>query len=157
MRHARAALIEQGKCVELTGATGLVASASSGRTLHSWAGVQLGKDSKETLLERVQNDKYATQRWQRVDTLFIDEISFVDGHLFDSLEHIASQLRRRRRFGSIQLVLCGDFLQLPPVRRASDPPCSFAFKSDAWKRCVDVVVQLRTVHRQHTDPNFVRC
>lgn len=156
MRHARAAVVAQGKHVEVTGATGLVASASGGRTLHSWAGVGLGQESKEVLLERVRKDQYATQRWQQVHSLFVDEVSFIDGHLFDALEYIASKLRCRPRFGGIQLVLCGDFLQLPPVRRASDPPSQFAFECDAWRRCVDVVVELRTVHRQHNDPEFVR-
>ena len=104
LRHARATLLAQGKRVELTGATGLVASALGGRTLHSWAGVQLGKGSKEALLELVRKDVHALRRWQQVDVLFIDEISFIDGRLFEALEYIASQVRSRVRFGGTQLV-----------------------------------------------------
>jgi ATP-dependent DNA helicase PIF1 len=156
LRHARATLLAQGKRLELTGATGLVASALGGRTLHSWAGVQLGKGSKEALLELVRKDVHALKRWQQVDVLFIDEISFIDGRLFKALEHIASQVRSRPRFGGIQLVLSGDFLQLPPVHHGSEPPCSFAFECDVWRQCVDAIAELGIVHRQHSDPGFVR-
>lgn len=156
MRRARVALQEQGKRIEVTGATGLVASSLGGRTLHSWAGVQLGKGSKESLLQLVRTDVYALKRWQQVEVLFIDEISFIDGRLFEALEYIASQVRGRPRFGGIQLVLSGDFLQLPPVHQGSEPSCPFAFECDAWTRCVDAVAELSIVHRQHADPAFVR-
>ena len=41
-------------------------------------------------------------------------VSMVDGELFDKLEWIACQVKNRPNFGGIQLVICGDFLQLPP-------------------------------------------
>ncbi len=41
----------------------------------------------------------------------------VDGELFDKLEEIGRILRNvKAPFGGIQLVLCGDFMQLPPGR-----------------------------------------
>jgi ATP-dependent DNA helicase PIF1 len=156
MRRVQTALREQSKNIEVTGATGLVASALGGRTLHSWAGVKLGKGSKESLLDLVRKDAHALKRWNHVHVLFIDEISFIDGRLFEALEFIASQLRGRPRFGGIQLVVSGDFLQLPPVHHAQEPPCPFAFECGAWRLCIDAVAELGIVHRQHTDPGFVR-
>jgi ATP-dependent DNA helicase PIF1 len=39
----------------------------------------------------------------------------VDGNFFDTLEEMARILRNvNAPFGGIQLVLCGDFMQLPP-------------------------------------------
>jgi ATP-dependent DNA helicase PIF1 len=52
--------------------------------------------------------------------LIIDEISMLSGQLFDLLERIAREIRKNEGgivqiFGGIQVICCGDFLQLPPV------------------------------------------
>ena len=57
-------------------------------------------------------------------------------------------------FGGIQLVLCGDFYQLPPV--GVDHSTCFAFESKVWKRAVTRTFQLTHVYRQR-DPTFVQC
>ena len=42
----------------------------------------------------------------------------VDADFFDKMDAVARMLRKNRQpFGGIQLILCGDFLQLPPVAR----------------------------------------
>ena len=43
-------------------------------------------------------------------------------------------------FGGIQLILCGDFFQLPPVNEPS-----FAFESEVWDECVQEYVELKQV------------
>ena len=50
--------------------------------------------------------------------LVIDEISMLDGRLLDKLDSLARNVRSRpaEPFGGIQLILAGDFFQLPPVR-----------------------------------------
>ena len=48
--------------------------------------------------------------------LIIDEVSMVDGLYFQLVEALARYVREdQRSFGGIQLVVAGDFLQLPPV------------------------------------------
>jgi ATP-dependent DNA helicase PIF1 len=49
------------------------------------------------------------------------QVSMVDGSLFENLEAIARHMRRSKEpFGGLQLVLSGDFHQLPPVARGRD-------------------------------------
>lgn len=57
-----------------------------------------------------------------------------------------------RPFGGIQLVLCGDFFQLPPVTRSGET-CRLCFESEAWSSAVQATVVLRRVFRQ-TDGAF---
>jgi ATP-dependent DNA helicase PIF1 len=55
----------------------------------------------------------------------------------------------------MQLILCGDFLQLPPVTKEADQrEIRFCFQSPAWERCVTVSFELTEVHRQ-SDPVFI--
>ncbi|KAK7064560.1 P-loop containing nucleoside triphosphate hydrolase protein [Favolaschia claudopus] len=82
----------------------------------------------------------------------------VDGQLFDKLEEIARILRRNDApFGGIQLVLSGDFFQLPPVpNRNGDEiiPPTFAFDARTWNTCIDRPMILNRVFRQK-DQTFV--
>lgn len=93
----------------------------------------------------------------------------VDGEFFDKLEAVARYIRRNDRpFGGIQLILCGDFLQLPPVTKTSfdnrgggfdlapaTPSKRFCFQSDAWSKVIEISYELKIVHRQK-DAEFVR-
>jgi ATP-dependent DNA helicase PIF1 len=71
----------------------------------------------------------------------------VDGGLFDKLAGIAQKLCKHpdRPFGGIQLVLTGDFFQLPPVSRGT---ATFAFEAKSWKSSIDYTVNLTQVFRQ---------
>lgn len=76
----------------------------------------------------------------------------VDAVLFDKLEAVAKDIRRNTRaFGGIQLVLTGDFYQLPPV----DSAPKFAFEANSWNRVVTKQIELKKVFRQ-TDMTFVK-
>jgi ATP-dependent DNA helicase PIF1 len=103
----------------------------------------------------------------------------VDGHLFEKITEIATRLRKKtdRPFGGIQvgpvllivsvndvndavqLVVTGDFFQLPPVTKGKEQPF-FAFECDAWKACIEHTVTLTQVFRQKDDstyfPSYVR-
>jgi len=74
----------------------------------------------------------------------------IDGHFWDKLEAIARgvmaagptkkmQDRADRPFGGIQLILCGDFFQLPPVG-VSNNAASFLFEAKSWSRVLDDTV-----------------
>jgi len=78
----------------------------------------------------------------------------VDGRFFEKLEALAREVRGcDRPFGGIQLILSGDFLQLPPVTKRGEKRV-FAFQTEAWSRCQLVPVELTEVRRQ-TDVQFV--
>jgi ATP-dependent DNA helicase PIF1 len=141
----------------ITATTGLAALNVGGTTIHSFSGVGLGEDPVERLIGMIRGREEVRDRWTRCKTLVIDEVSMLHGALFDKLERIACEIRHNSApFGGIQLVLCGDFFQLPPVMRGrSDGFVDFCFLSKAWKRCVTVEIEMNTVYRQ-TDADMVR-
>ena len=134
--------------VAVTASTGLAACNVGGVTLHSFAGIGLGKESVPELVKKVKRNAKAKQRWVRTKVLIVDEISMVDGDLFDKLEAIARAIRNNGRpFGGIQLVITGDFFQLPPVPdygRIS----KFSFDAATWNTSIEHTIGLTQVFRQ---------
>lgn len=89
----------------------------------------------------------------RTKVLVVDEISMVDGELFDKLEEIARKIRNNGRpFGGIQLVVTGDFFQLPPVPD-KNKEARFAFDAKTWNTSIQHTILLNHVFRQK-DPEF---
>lgn len=140
---------------------------SGGVTLHSFAGIGSGDATLKRCYDLASRLSTALV-WRRCKTLIIDEVSMVDGEFFDKLESVARYVRRNERpFGGIQLILCGDFLQLPPVTKSqSNYPKDgiaataasskrFCFQSDAWQKVIELSYELKIVHRQK-DAEFVR-
>ncbi|CAK5279932.1 unnamed protein product [Mycena citricolor] len=141
--------------VGVTASTGIAAINIGGSTINSWAGIGLGKLPVEKLIGPLMwQPKYAQAktRWLNAETLIIDEVSMIDGTLLDKLEAIARAIKQNDKpFGGIQVVLCGDFFQLPPVPDTVDgKPIlpTFAFDSAAWSKCIDKPVILTQVFRQ---------
>jgi len=139
--------------VAVTASTGIAASHIGGQTIHSWAGIGLGKGNQEKLLEKVLGNAAAIKRWQSASALVLDEVSMLDGKLFGALDVIARAARASasRPFGGLQLILVGDFFQLPPVSLGY---AGFAFESSAWDACGIEVCILREQMRQGDDSNF---
>ena len=88
-------------------------------------------------------------RWRETDCLIIDEVSMLCSGLFDRLEFIARTLRGRQQFfGGIQLILCGDFFQLPPPMKWV---WGWAFEAVCWTAKNLMMFELTTVYRQHEE------
>ena len=140
--------------VAVTASTGLAACNVGGVTLHSFAGIGLGKEAVPELVKKIKRSQKAKARWLRTKVLIIDEISMVDGDLFDKLESIARAIRNNGRpFGGIQLVITGDFFQLPPVPdygRIS----KFSFDAATWNTSVEHTIGLTQVFRQKDPGSF---
>lgn len=133
------------KKIAVTASTGVAAVLISGITLHSWAGIGLGKKPVSSLVREIENDKYKKKRWLETEMLIIDEISLISPILFDKLECIARHVRKNcLPFGGIQLVISGDWLQLPNMDGDN-----YAFESKAWEKCIDDIVYLTEIKRQH--------
>ncbi|XP_017047634.1 ATP-dependent DNA helicase PIF1 [Drosophila ficusphila] len=145
-----------------TASTGVAACLIGGTTLHAFAGIGGGDATMQRCLELASRPNSA-QTWRKCKRLIIDEISMVDGQFFEKIEAVARHIRRNDRpFGGIQLILCGDFLQLPPVTKSdfgaaasSGSQRRFCFQSSAWETCIQCVYELKQVHRQ-SDPEFVK-
>jgi ATP-dependent DNA helicase PIF1 len=138
--------------IAVTSTTGTSAILINGSTLHSYLGIGLGTGDIEFLYLNIKNKSYILSRWLSLNTLIIDEVSMLDPNLFDKLENLARVIRKNDLpFGGIQLILTGDFLQLPVVN--SD---KFCFESKSWNKCVDHVVYLNDNFRQD-DIEFQTC
>lgn len=141
--------------VAVTASTGLASCILEGQTLHSWAGIGLGKEPAPELVKKVKRNMKSRQRWQRTKVLIIDEISMVDGQLFDKLEQVARTIRNNGRpFGGIQLVFTGDFFQLPPVPDRNTE-AKFVFEASNWGTCIQHTILLTHVFRQK-DEEFAK-
>lgn len=157
--------------VAVTASTGLAACNIGGMTLHSFGGIGLGEDTVLKLVEKIRRNRKANKRWKQTKVLIIDEISMIDGDLFDKLEQVAKIIRKSDQpFGGIQIVMTGDFYQLPPVFKP--PPAvaqtefaagnngfqveateegKFSFEANSWTTVIDTTVELKQVFRQKDD------
>jgi len=142
--------------VAVTASTGLAACNIGGVTLHSFAGIGLGKESVTDLMKKIRRSRKTLDRWRSIKVLVIDEISMIDGGLFDKLDSIAKLSRRNDKpFGGIQVIVCGDFFQLPPVSKKDEEPATFCFDSKSWKECIKLTITLEQVFRQKGDMDFI--
>ena len=139
--------------VAVTASTGFAACNIGGITLHSFSGIGLGKEDAATLVKKVRRNPVAKQRWLKTKVLIIDEVSMVDGDLFDKLSQIGRQIRANSRpWGGLQLIITGDFFQLPPVPEGGRD-AKFAFDATTWNTSIDHTIGLTQVFRQR-DPVF---
>lgn len=149
---------QERKRVDVTALTGCAALllGQKAKTLHSWAGVGLAKGTAEILIATIQKMAYAKRRWITAKLLIIDEISMMTPELFEKLDSIGRALRNPAQpWGGIQLVVCGDFFQLPPVNKGWDSGKTprFVFDSPAWTAAGFQPVLLSKIERQ-TDAAF---
>lgn len=130
----------------LTATTGIAAVNIGGRTYHSWSGMGLGKETVDELVEKVLKSRWCeAQRAtiKRTKHLIIDEISMMGADHFVKLDQICRAIRQSDEpFGGIQLIMFGDFLQLPPVKD------EYVFTSPLWDYLLPAVIVLTTIHRQ---------
>ncbi len=147
--------------IYVTATTGLAATQIGGSTLHSFAGIGLGKEPVEELIQRVQSKAIARKRWNTCHALVLDEISMLDATLFEKLDRISRVIRNRPRepFGGIQLIATGDFFQLPPIGDTENGvEGRYAFEASCWNAIFPVAQgcqqSLTKIHRQQ-DPTFV--
>lgn len=140
------------KKLAITSTTGTSALLLNGTTVHSFLGIGLGKEKVSILADRIIKSTYLKNRWCQVECLIIDEISMMHPDLFDKIEQLARTIRKSDvPFGGIQLVLSGDFLQLPCIGTMN-----FCFEAKSWNKCVTNVVCLDEIIRQG-DKKFQKC
>ena len=139
------------KTIGVTASTGLAAFLLQGRTVHSFLGIGLATKNAETLALHVQKRLKETYlKLQKLDILIIDEISMIDAELFTKISEFLCIIRgvHNQPFGGLQLILTGDFCQLPPVNG------KYCFQSDIWKALdIDIVI-LEELTRQSDDKVF---
>ncbi len=131
----------------LTGCAAILLGHGS-KTLHSWAGIGLGKGTISEIVKGIRSNRRAAINWLTTNLLIIDEISMMPADLFDKLNEVAKVMRKSSApFGGLQILLVGDFYQLPPIADGLED-AKFAFESAAWPSVINETVILTHVHRQ---------
>lgn len=131
----------------ITAPTGIAAYNINGKTLNSFLGIGLGKDTAELMYSKVNYG--IKKKLKKLEVLIIDEISMLNSELFDKISLYLSLIKNNTLlFGGIQLILIGDFFQLQPITG------DFCFTSDLWNDCKFNIIQLTTIIRQQNDPLF---
>lgn len=134
----------------VTASTGAAAILVNGITIHRWSGCGVFGASAEVLAKQILDDpkkKIPNVNWTTTKVLIIDEISMIDGSVFDKLEYVARMVRKNPRpFGGMQVVICGDFAQLPPVK----PEGGYCFQAKSWEKVITFhnMIELTEVIRQ---------
>jgi hypothetical protein len=138
--------------VAVTASTGIAATHLSGQTIHSWCGFGTKEALTEADLEVIRSDRRLRSAIGKARVLIIDEISMLHSRQLDMVDRITKMVRGGDDpFGGLQVVLCGDFFQLPPVTKGVDPQ-KFAYLSQAWQTGNFTVCYLHEQHRQLSDP-----
>lgn len=149
------AFSEAGRSLAITATTGCAALllGHGAKTIYSWASIGLAKEPVAKLVNFIRRGGKGLRRWLTTDALIIDEVSMMTPELFEKLDAIGKAVRMNSKpFGGIQLILVGDFFQLPPVY-SDGQETKFMFESPLWKETIQQTIELTQIMRQ-SDPVF---
>ena len=150
----------------VTASTGIAATHVNGYTIHSWSGIGVKRSLSRSDVSRIESNKRVANRIRSAHVLVIDEISMLSAQTFALAETACRMVRGSvEPFGGLQVVLVGDFFQLPPVvtreeaeekgheriifEDGEDAARSvFAFNAPAWRSLGLTVCYLSEQHRQ---------
>lgn len=148
---------KSGKNVYVTATTGIASSHyTDASTIHRWSGIGDGRLSIDDLKDVINNNKQYSDAKKRVletDLLIIDECSMMSRKFFESLNVICQLRNPALLFGGIQLLLAGDFKQLPPVPNILyGDEGEFCFTSRIFDKVFPHKIVLKTIIRQSEIP-----
>ncbi len=140
--------------VAITASTGIAATHIQGTTIHSWSGIGIKESLSAQDFEKLLANKRVKRNYKKTKVLIIDEISMLHKYQLDMIDLIARKmLACDQAFGGLQVVLCGDFFQLPPVSSGvMAHEIYFAFDASAWKTGDFHICYLHEQYRQRNDP-----
>jgi len=137
-----------GKHVSVTATTGLAATHLGGTTIHSWAGIGVSDFLPQGFAEHIAKGR--REIIEKTDVLVIDEISMLHDFRLDLVDEVCRLVRKEPDvpFGGIQLIMSGDFFQLPPINRGDSRAGSFVVNANVWQELDPVICYLEEQHRQ---------
>lgn len=161
-------LRSRGAHVAVTASTGIAATHLGGMTIHSWSGIGIRDSVSKGDARRIAGKRNISRRLKNTDVLVIDEISMLGKNVLDAVDAVcrAGKNRPNESFGGIQVVLCGDFFQLPPVQGnkqvqatndrgsvlfSDEETLPFAYNARAFWEGDFAVCYLHEQHRQEDD------
>lgn len=142
--------IRNSKDVATTASTGIAATQfPNGRTVHSWSGTGILDDIEDPRFWSAVNNSKKMADIVNTQVLIIDEISMLNGKKFELIDQAARRARHDSRpFGGMQVVLVGDFFQLPPVCIGK---VDWVFETETWKELELQICYLDKVYRQEAE------
>ena len=114
--------------------TGIAASHLKGQTIHSFFALGIRDTVVDNgYVEFLLEKSYLKSRFSKLKILIIDEVSMVSPEIFASMDKILRAFKNSPEpFGGVQVVISGDFFQLPPVSKVFKEK-RFAWQSPVWK------------------------
>ncbi len=146
-------LAEHDIACAVTASTGIAATHMNGMTIHSWSGIGIRNFLDEKGFEQLEEKKYLWKRFEKARVLIIDEVSMLHASQLDMVEKVCRRFKRNDKpFGGLQVILSGDFFQLPPVNSQNDDNLSgMIFKSASWQILNPAICYIEEQHRQVDD------
>ena len=159
-------LKRQGVEYAYTASTGIAATHGHGVTIHAWSGIGVREALQRRDLDMLAANRRLATRIERTQVLVIDEISMLPARSLSLVDTVCRHIKGvASPFGGLQMVLVGDFFQLPPVvRRGAETGmlplapgvdafgAAFAHASSAWRDLAPTVCYLSEQHRQSDRP-----
>jgi len=137
----------EGKHVSVTATTGLAATHLGGTTIHSWSGIGISDEMPHGFLDSMAKGR--REIIEKTDVLIIDEVSMLHDFRLDMVDEVCRAVRKKDEpFGGIQLIMSGDFFQLPPINRGNSRAGGFVVNSEVWRDLDPVICYLAEQHRQ---------
>ncbi len=139
--------------VAITASTGIAATHMNGMTIHTWAGIGIKDFLSDADLKNMKERKYLKEHLENAQVLIIDEISMLHAKQLNLVNQVLKYFKDSDdAFGGIQVIVAGDFFQLPPVGKNDERNRDkFCFMSDAWVEAKFRVCYLTEQHRQGDD------
>lgn len=136
--------------VAVTASTGIAATHMNGTTIHSWSGIGIKDELSDRDLANLSRKQFLADRLKDTAVLIIDEISMLHAKQLNLVNQVLKYVRKNDKpFGGIQVVVAGDFFQLPPIGSKSETNREkFAFMSEAWLDAKFHICYLSEQHRQ---------
>ncbi len=138
----------------ITASTGIAATHIGGMTIHSWSGIGIKNDLTDWDIDAMEQKQYLVKRLTSACVLIIDEVSMLSPNMLDMVDQVCKNLRHNQEsFGGLQIVLSGDFFQLPPIQRGVQSGNEqFADSSRAWRDADIRTCYITEQYRQKSDP-----
>jgi len=141
--------------VGITASTGIAATHMGGTTIHSWSGMGIHENMDEVQIGELLKKSYLRKHFLRTKVLIIDEISMLHDFQLDMVHRICRAFKKiDQPFGGMQVIMCGDFFQLPPITKG-EKKAQFVTDSQIWKDMRVEICYLDEQYRQ-SDRAFLK-
>ena len=135
--------------------TGIAASLLGGKTIHSFFSLGIKENFSDEDIFDIVTKSYLKKRFENLQVLIIDEISMVSPTIFTVMDKILQGFKKNSKpFGGVQVILSGDFFQLPPIHKEPTNK-RFAWQSPSWKDADFQTCYLIKKYRQEQENHLV--